>query len=82
MSRAIVVTGGSVQLQLSIAGKPYSVDVWKEGDGWSWTVFNRRGPSGRVGWGVRARWSEARTAAFRTCVRHAKAKLTSTNERG
>lgn len=69
-SRAISVTGGSVQLQLKVSDELYLVDVWSVEGRWKWSA--RAASSMEPAQGVRARWSDARTAAFRACVKHAK----------
>lgn len=69
--RAVKVIGGSVQLLIEVSGHTYFVDVWNLGGTWRWTA-RREGEKRHLGDGQRARWSEARTAAFRACISDAK----------
>lgn len=71
MTREISVIGGSVQLLIEIGRRTYYVDVWNLSGAWRWTA-KREGARRYLGDGMRARWSEARTAAFKACLRESK----------
>lgn len=76
----IHVLGGSVQFRLAVSKRRdepkdddpvYLVDVWKDGRRWMYTT-KLEGSREFCGKGERYRWSDARTAAFRASIQHAK----------